>query len=620
MADASRWRGRRTTLVGAGVLLTLVAGSLTAPARAETAPAAEQAVDCPTAVPRDSIKAGLKGEGLTVVTGSTPQPFAVDVLGVLKDGIGPGRDMVIIKVSDLPGGHVVDQGGGIWAGMSGSPVYVNRRLLGAVSYGFTLAPSPIGGLTPAADMLDLLDLPKSVAVRSEPVVRKTSKATLSTSSRREFAAQARVTAPRGTLQQLVSPLAVSGLGSKRINRLQDDADAAGWTVKAYAAGGRAATRATASALARPQAGGNFAAALSYGDVTMAAIGTTTAVCGNRALAFGHPFRRSGPATLGANDADSLTIVQDDTLGSFKLANVGPGFGTVDQDRTAGLRAKLGAAPATADLTTIIRNRDNGKKRTGTTQVVDQAVLAEALLFSIWGNDDAAFDEWGDGTATSAWTITGRRAGGLPFSVSRSNQWADRYDVTGSPAFDAAAAADALINNDFEKVVVDDVVFSSTASTKFEQRHLTKLEVAVNGGRYSAPRLLVVKPGAKLSVRVSMRPYRSTVTSTTTLALTVPKNARGKVGSLTAAGGMTLAEQGGQAPDPGCLLTGGGCGDQTEGSLDAVIKGITSTPRNDAVVARLSLDSQDGGSTSAVSASRLQPLTVTGQRSMEVEVR
>ena len=101
----------------------------------------------------------MTGQGLTVVRGATPQPFAVEVLGVLEDGIGAGRDMIIIEVSDLPGREVISAGGGIWAGMSGSPVYINGQLLGAVAYGFSAAPSPIGGVTPAADMLDLLDLP-----------------------------------------------------------------------------------------------------------------------------------------------------------------------------------------------------------------------------------------------------------------------------------------------------------------------------------------------------------------------------------------------------------------------------------------------------------------------------
>lgn len=189
MADVRRSRGWLVPVAGAGVLLALVAGTLTTPAQADTKPVQAAAVDCPTAVPIASVKAGLKGEGLTVVTGSTPQRFAVEVLGVLDDGIGAGRDMVIIKVSDVAGGHVIDQGDGIWSGMSGSPVYVNGQLLGSVSYGFTSSPSPIGGLTPAADMLDILKLGGSRAAKAERTAAK-AEVKLSATARRDLASKA----------------------------------------------------------------------------------------------------------------------------------------------------------------------------------------------------------------------------------------------------------------------------------------------------------------------------------------------------------------------------------------------------------------------------------------------
>jgi SpoIVB peptidase S55 len=622
MAGMSWLKRRRIPIVVAGMLLALVAGSLTTSAQAAPRAAAEVApIDCPTAVPLSTVTTGMIGEGFTVVTGSTPQPFKVDVLGVLTDGIGAGRDMILIKVSDLPGRHVIDQGGGIWAGMSGSPVYVDGQLLGAVSYGFTLAPSTIGGLTPAASMLDLLSLPGAQAAKAERALHQRTTVKLSASSRRDLAAKAHVATPRGTLSQLVTPLAVSGLGTKRIGRFQADADGAGLSVKAYAAGRAAAPSVTPAA--RPHAGGNFAAALSYGDFTIAGIGTTTAVCGNQAIAFGHPMNLSGPAAYGASDADSLAIIQDNTFGSFKMANVGADFGTVDQDRIAGIRADLRAAPTTADVTAIIRNLDTGKLRAGTTRVADQASLPGLLPYAVFAAQDAVFDEWGDGTATSDWTITGERAGGIPFSVSRSNQWASRGDVTIDPAFDIAIAADSLLNNDFEKVTIDSITFGSSMATTFEQLHITKMRVSVNGGKYSAAKSLSVKAGAKLKIRISMRPYRSTTTSTSTLKLTVPKSAKGKSGSLSAFGGASLSDQDGAEFDSDCLLEGDGCGDdeEVEGSLNAVIKGITSVPRNDALVAELALDSEDSNSPApAVSVTKLRKLTITGGRSIVLRVR
>ncbi|MGI3782789.1 MAG: SpoIVB peptidase S55 domain-containing protein, partial [Janthinobacterium lividum] len=165
-------------------LAAVLAGSTVGPAAA--APTVAPPGECPATLTSAQAKTGLVGEGLTVVKGKTPEPFRVEVLGVQPDGIGAGRDLVLIKVSDLPGGHVVDQGAGIWAGMSGSPVYVGGKLLGAVSYGFTAAPSPIGGLTPAADMADLLGLGGKKARVAAPAadVQAKTPVKLSTATRR----------------------------------------------------------------------------------------------------------------------------------------------------------------------------------------------------------------------------------------------------------------------------------------------------------------------------------------------------------------------------------------------------------------------------------------------------
>ncbi len=603
---------RRRAAVGIGAVLALTGGSLVVPAQAEPL----GPIDCPAPVPAASITVGMVGTGYTVVKGTTPEPFTVEVLGVLADGLGAGQDMVVIKVSDLPEHHVVDQGGGIWAGMSGSPVYVNGQLLGAVSYGFTLAPSPLGGLTPAADMVKLLNLPTTAAPTAPTPAPKAS-VTLPKHLRIGLAARAGVAAPRGTLQQLPTPLSVSGLTSRRLGRLQSDAEKAGRPFLAYAGSSHRAPAAIAPS-SRPVPGGNFAAALSYGDVTFAGIGTTTAVCGDQALAFGHPMQYAGPVSYGANNANALTIVKDDTLGSFKMASLGADFGTVDQDRRAGLRANLGAVPSTADITVVVKNTDTQKSRVGTTRVVDQTYLPALTAYSIWGDYDAAFDEYGDGRAATSWTINGTRAGGVPFSVSRSNQFASLYSVTDEPAFEPADAADALVNNDYEAVHITGVTFSSTVSTVYQQLHVTKVEASVNGGKYST-RALKLKVGDKLKVRVSKRPYRSTTTTTSTLSLTVPKKARGMSGSLTVTGGDSLG-QSSDWGDSGCLLTGEGCGDSTEGSLDKVISSITSPARNDDLVASLNVESDSSSATSSTKTTARQPSTIAGRKSLEVSVK
>jgi hypothetical protein len=612
------WRqGRVAAAAGGTLLLTLVAGSVAAPAQAAPAAAAPLGVECPAAVPMATVKAGMVGEGLTVTTGSTPQPFKVDVLGVVQDFAGPGMDVVMIKASDLPGREVISQTGGIWAGMSGSPVYVDGKLLGAVAYSFSFGDTPIAGVTPAADMLDILDLSGAKAAKVSRAGLK-DEVPLSKALRRQLAAKAGTAVPAGSLRRMTMPLGVTGVGSERLDRLQSEFDRARLNVKVYAAG-RAGATTQATPAARPQAGGNFAGVLSYGDAGFFATGTTTYVCGDTALAFGHPFLFRGAAGYGAADADSLAIINDDIGGSYKLANLGAAFGSVDQDRLSGIRADLTATPDSTDVTTIIKNADTGKQRTGVTHVLDQASLAGILPSAVLGSEDVVFNEVGDGTATSDWTIRGTRADGKDYVVTRANRWASRDDVAIDPALDVAIAADQLLNNQSEDVNIDSVVFNASLATKFEQLHITKVQVSVNGGKYSTPKQLRVKAGAKLKVRVSLAPFRSTSATTTTLSMTVPKSARGQSGALLTSGGLDLAEESGANAEE-CVFFGEGC-PESDGSLNAVIKSITSAPRNDTVAAQLLLQSEDAEEpVTAATASKRAKLTVTGQRSIPITVQ
>src|SRR6185295_16747770 len=124
-------------------------GSGQSRAAASTAAALTPPGDCPTVKPLSSVAEGQRGIGWTVQHGTTREPFRVKILGVLPNGIIAGRDLIIVKISDVAGKDMIEKAGGIWAGMSGSPVYVNGQLLGSISYGFTAAPSRIGGVTPA---------------------------------------------------------------------------------------------------------------------------------------------------------------------------------------------------------------------------------------------------------------------------------------------------------------------------------------------------------------------------------------------------------------------------------------------------------------------------------------
>src|SRR3954452_16754641 len=124
----------------------MVPGLVSAPAQSAAGS------ECPAAFPVGSLARGQAVTGLTVSKGTEPDGFTGQVIGVLKDGIMPGLDMIMVRLSSSEIDRV-----GIWAGMSGSPVYAeDGRLIGAVSYGLAFGPSPVAGVTPAADMQDML--------------------------------------------------------------------------------------------------------------------------------------------------------------------------------------------------------------------------------------------------------------------------------------------------------------------------------------------------------------------------------------------------------------------------------------------------------------------------------
>ena len=112
---------------------------------------------CADVMPLPSVATGDVGEGWTVVSGTDPQSFDAEVLGVMPDLIAPGRDVIIVEIS----GPTVAAGGGVWAGMSGSPVYIDHGggpvLAGALAYGFSFGATNIAGLTPAGEMVDRLN-------------------------------------------------------------------------------------------------------------------------------------------------------------------------------------------------------------------------------------------------------------------------------------------------------------------------------------------------------------------------------------------------------------------------------------------------------------------------------
>lgn len=469
-----------------------IAATALAPVGSEAAPSA--APDpCPAAKRLAALDKGDPVTSYTVSTGTVPDELTGQVVGVLDDGIAPGIDMIMVK---LAGSRVTHVGGrvdaGIWAGMSGSPVYAaNGRLIGAVSYGLSWSPSQYAGVTPARAMYDVMG-------GADGPARSARAVDVPAAVERQLARDGVPDPDRQRYTRLPVPITVSGgLSAKRFHRV---ADRAGGDIRLVPGGRRASGRA-----AEIVPGGNLAASVSYGDVTSAGVGTTTAVCDGEVLGFGHPMLWSGPSQLTMHGADALYVQRDTTFGSFKVANPTAPIGAVLQDRLAAIAGVLGDPPenTTVRSTTTFGDRS----RVGRTHIsVEEAVPYLTAIHALV-NADVVYDGLRGGTSVMSWQITVRRESGKLVDIDRADLFANQFDITYESLWSVYDDLARVVYNDFEEVGVTRVRLDADYSERVRQTRMTRLEVR-RGGEWQTVGnrdRVPARPGTRLHLRVSIEP-------------------------------------------------------------------------------------------------------------------
>jgi hypothetical protein len=506
-------------------------------ALAVAAPAAAAPGKCPEILPTAGVEIGMVGKGWTVDKGTTVKSFDVTVLGVLPDAIAPGRDMIIVETSS----PAIDAAGGIWFGMSGSPVYVGGKLIGALAFGLAFGPSKVAGLTPASDLLGVAGYPSAPAAKATAKVRLPRYL-----ASRVAQATDRSLAASSTLTRLKTPLLISGIHERampRLNRMIKRKRLA--AVPYRGASARASSISPASAIVP---GGNFAAAASYGDITMAGIGTTSYVCDGQAIAFGHPFGFFGATTMGANAATALGVVNDPLFGAFKLANLAGSVGILDQDRLAGVRAQLGPEPPRIPLVTDLTALDTGRSRRGQTDAVLESLLPDLAFFHLFSNIDSVFDAIGPGSSRMIWTINGTLPNGQPWSFEHGNVYASEYDISFESAFELADELFAIGLFRGSGVSVDDVSLSGEVESTVRKLDLVRVLVWRNGAYRPAGQEIRARPGQLLRLRVVLRRFDNGLRERADFVVRVPR--RLDNGALIEITGGPSGECGEEGCEPG----------------------------------------------------------------------
>jgi hypothetical protein len=553
--------------------------------------------ECPSILPLNQVSTGMKGTALSVTQGRSLSTINIEVLGILKDGVGPGRDIIIVDLS----GPVMTATGGLWAGASGSPVYFRRdgsdRLAGAIAYGLAGGGSTLAGLTPAEDMEDLL----APGAPGDSVSSAVRVPTLLAS--RMAAASGLSIAQTGTMTRLKTPLSASGVTDRGLRQMQAAIDRQGLPFIPYMGG---------SASNNPQnppgslrAGDSFAAAMSLGDITVAGIGTTTFVCNGKAVAFGHPFNWTGDTTMAARAADTITIVQDPVFGSFKLANVAESVGTLTQDRLAGIVADLGAGPQGSPVTSTVTNLDTGRARTGRSEAIFPEFLPFLAFTHLFQNVDVTIDRIGAGNSEVAYTIRGTRDGGATWELTRSSHYASPDDISFDSVVEVGSTAEALQAFDGEDIQVTSIDVPTLQVEKAFEQYAVKGLLVWNGSRYVTRDFVAARPGRTIKLRAVLKPVHTTGTKTVDLSLKVPANAR-RSGWIEVVGGGSIS------PDLPCFIEDEECAEDTQQTFDQLLTAFEKQPRGDALVARLRLG--DAGVLRAQS-SQQQDATVRGRKSI-----
>ncbi len=307
----------------------------------------------PQLFPLAELKEGMRGTAKTVFHGTAPEDFNVEILGVLPNWIGPKQDMIVGRLSGANAERTF-----VFAGMSGSPVYIGGRLVGAISYSFPFSKEPICGITPIEQMISTVVSSTSAKVfvkspqtfsyaellsnnwRPAYADNLTSQNTLASG----FSADSRLMAVAGqTFRPIATPVAISGISQQTIDMFAADFARVG-IMPVAASGGSSAIPPMKKANETTLLGGDSVVVhLSTGDIQIAAAGTVTLRDGDKIYAFGHPFFSLGSTNLPMSESHVVTVVPN-ANNSFKLAVPDAPVGAMTQDRATGIYGKLGELP------------------------------------------------------------------------------------------------------------------------------------------------------------------------------------------------------------------------------------------------------------------------------------
>ncbi|MBI4278091.1 MAG: hypothetical protein HY660_06505 [Armatimonadetes bacterium] len=466
----------------------------------------------PLTMPLAQVRVGMKGVGRTVIQGIRVEDYPVEILGVLD--AGGGRQLIMFRIT----GPVLERLGGTAQGMSGSPLYVNGRIIGA--HGFSLGnfrgpDANVGLATPIEEMLKLLeggtagDVHPRVYVSRQPIRvngRAITRVVIADSTAQAEAINAAGPPGVAAASPAAVPLTAWGLGPRAFELLTHLMARHNVIPVQGPTTGRGGARFPEAPL---EPGSAIGVEVVRGDVGFGAVGTLSYRHGNKILAFAHPMLNAGAAEYALTNAYVHTIIRS-TQHPFKLGEIGSMVGRVTMDRSAGLGGEIGRLPRFFNVRVTVRTADNKTLRMGA-QVVRRRDLASNFVPVILASAiEQAMDEAGEGTARVKITM---RARGLPRNLVRENVFYSGRNIAAAAALDLPEAVQFAFNNEFRTVDPMDMAVEVEVDRRRRTATIMDAQVAARE----------VRAGGIVRVRIRVRPFQQAEQISRIIEVPVPRN-------------------------------------------------------------------------------------------------
>jgi hypothetical protein len=460
------------------------------------------------------VKVGMKGFGKTVVLGRKIETFDVEVLGILannkvNENVLINGKSILVKVS----GEVIKRAGGIAAGMSGSPVYIDGKLMGGVSSGWIMTDHTVGLVTPIEEMLEIWSYPDMACADTDgnsAIKRWIPEAPLQLGGNPvsaileapfDIAAAIKPAAGEAVFRQASVDVYIEGLYGRAADVLKTKLQKKNVIV---ARKGALPAKEDLDGIERQdgtaetfEPGSALGIQLARGDINMTTLGTVTHRSGPRILALAHPFLKKGAVSFlltGAYIHHSFSSVQM----PFKIGAPTEMLGVINQDREKGLSGEIGRLPEMVPVQIDVFDKNLQINRSINYQIVrDPSVFVMVLESTLIQALEGVIDRAGAGTALMGVSLDCSSRKGEKYNFRRENMFYSRTDIVQALINEVTSLMDMVTESEHEEVMPTRLLLKIEVEKRRRTLSIEKVEIKNSS----------VSSGGILDVEVTLRPFR-----------------------------------------------------------------------------------------------------------------